>query len=363
MATLYFSAAALRHNYRLLRAKAGVPLIPVLKADAYGHGAEAALRALGAEGASLFALANERELFALSVTKKAKNGLQNGGFPSFLLLGPCAEEAVEALCRLPVILSVHSLSYALMLEARLSRLPVDTRLCVHLKLETGMHRLGLSHAEAEAVLSLPHLRTVGVYSHFAEAGTNSERTLSQLSRFTALCHRLPLDGSSLRHLSAGAALLRYGALGLDAVRVGLPLYGVCPVGTEEPALLPVMRLSARVLAVKHIPKGAGMGYGTFRAPHPMRVAVIDLGYADGLPPVAAERGARIWVGGRLCPLVGEVCMDRAFAEVGDVPLAEGDEVTVFGREAGDTERFAREAGVSVYPLLSLRSVRTERREG
>ncbi len=362
MATLSISTSALRHNYRLLRKRASTPLIPVLKADAYGHGAADVLLPLREEGACLFALANERELFLLLNHKKVKTSLQKGGI-SFLLLGDCAPSAVEKLSRLPVILSVHSLSYALLLEKILSATTAPP-LPVHLKLETGMNRLGLTEAEARAVCALPHLRAVGVYSHFAEAATDPARTLAQTAAFASLSASLsaalPLSGA-VRHLSAGAAVLRYGALGFDAARVGLPLYGVCPAGTEGDGLLPVMRLAARVMTVKHIPKGAGMGYGPFRAPHPMRVAVIDVGYADGLPPSAAERGARIWVRGRLCPLAGEVCMDRAFAEVGDAPLSEGDEVTVFGNGAGDTERFARESGASPYHLLVCRSSRTERR--
>lgn len=359
MSILYFSPAALRHNYRLLRSKATVPLIPVLKADAYGHGARAALSVLQEEGASLFALANERELFLLNPRQKATNSLQNS--PCFLILGPCASATLDRVLTFPVILSVHSLSYALMLEDRLSRISYDGTLPVHLKLETGMHRLGLSAEEARAVFSLPHLRVAGVYSHFAEAATEPSRTLSQLAAFSSLCADLPLSGA-VRHLSAGAALLRYGAFGMDAVRAGLPLYGVCPAGTEVSALLPVMRLAARVLALQNVPKGEGMGYGTFRAPRPLRAAVIDVGYADGLPPSAAARGARVTVKGRLCPLIGEVCMDRAFVDVGDLPLSEGEEVTVFGHSTGDTERFAREADVSPYPLLALRSFRTERRE-
>ena len=360
MAILYFSAAALRHNYTLWREKAGVPLLPVLKADAYGHGADVAFSALQKEGVPLYALANERELFALLSSKNAKKSLQEKGVPSFLLLNPCEKEAIPRLVSLPVHLSVHSLSYARALEEEMaSRFP-EGRLAIHLKLETGMHRLGLSEAEADAVLSLPHLTVTGVYSHFAEAAENAHRTLTQTACFTALCRRLPLPTGVFRHLSAGAALLRYGALGLEGVRAGLPLYGVCPKGTACAGLLPVMRLAARVLTVHSLKKGEGMGYGSFRASHPMRVAVIDAGYADGVPPSASVAGARVSAKGRLCPLVGEVCMDRAFVRLDGLPLDEGEEVTLFGAAPGDTERFAREASVSPYHLLVARSARTVR---
>ena len=360
MAILYFSEAALRHNYRLLRRLAGVPLLPVLKADAYGHGASAVFSALQKEGAPLYALANEQEFFALLSSKKAKKSLQEHGFPSFLLLSPCEKDSLARLLSLPVCLSVHSLSYARMLEEEMAtRFPLS-RLAVHLKLETGMNRLGLTEAEAEQVLALPHLSVTGVYSHFAEAAEGAHRTLAQTACFTSLCHRLPLPQGVFRHLCAGAALLHYGALGMEGVRAGLPLYGVCPHGTACDGLLPVMRFASRVLTVHSLGVGEGMGYGTFRAPRPMRVAVIDAGYADGVPPSAAKAGARVTVKGRLSPLVGEVCMDRAFVCLDDIPLREGEEVTLFGTAPGDTERFAREAEVSPYHLLVARSARTLR---
>ena len=360
MALLSVSPTALRQNYRLLREMAGVPLLPVLKADAYGHGADVVFAALQKEGVPLYALANERELFSLLSVKKAKKSLQENGFPSFLLLGPCEKDAIAHLSSLPVHLSVHSLSYARLLENEMARLCPDGRLSVHLKLETGMHRLGLSEDEAARVLSFPHLWVTGVYSHFAEAAEDPQRTLTQTARFTSLCLRLSLPAHTFRHLSAGAALLRYGALGFDGGRVGLPLYGVCPQGTTYTELTPVMRFAARTLTVHSLAAGEGMGYGAFRASRPMRVAVIDAGYADGVPPSAARAGARITVKGTLCPLVGEVCMDRAFVRIDDLPLSEGEEVTLFGATLGDTERFAREAEVSPYHLLVTRSLRTVR---
>jgi alanine racemase len=360
MALLSVFPTALQQNYRLLREMAGVPLLPVLKADAYGHGADVVFAALQKEGVPLYALANEHELFALLSSKKAKKSLQEDGQPSFLLLGPCEKDAVTHLSSLPVHLTVHSLAYARLLENEMASHHPSGKLAIHLKLETGMHRLGLSESEAERVLSLPHLSVTGVYSHFAEAAEDAERTLAQTARFTALCRRLALPKGVFRHLSAGAALLRYGALGLEGGRVGLPLYGVCPQGTSYTELTPVMRFAARTLTVHSLAAGEGMGYGTFRAPRDMRVAVIDAGYADGVPPCAAKAGARITVKGTLCPLVGEVCMDRTFVRIDDLPLSEGEEVTLFGATLGDTERFAREAEVSPYHLLVTRSLRTVR---
>ncbi len=329
MPILFLSQAALRHNYRLLRQKAACPLIPVLKADAYGHGADRVLAVLREEGASLFALANERELFTLSFYKKAKLSLQKSGSPHFLLLGPCDKESVRALCHAPVLLSVHSLCYARMLEEQVATLikekavAADFRLPIHLKAETGMHRLGLTAGEARTILHFPHLRAVGLYSHFAEAAEGDSRCLSQAAAFFAFRASLGEAGTGLFcHMSAGCALLRFGALGLDGVRAGLALYGIAPLAGPW-GLRPVMRLSAKVLTVKAIGAGEGLGYGKFRATVPLRAAVLDIGYADGLPP-SVTGGAHLFVHGRACPFLGEVCMDRAFIDVGTLPLAEAE---------------------------------------
>ena len=356
MPTLVLSSSALRRNYRTLAARAGGMLIPVLKADAYGHGALFAARVLAKEGASLFAVATAHEAKELLLCKELFTN------PSVLVLGAVEKEALSFLCTPRTVLSVHSYSYAKRLSEALGRdkrrglLREDFRLSVHAKLETGMYRLGMSEREWHAARALPHLCFSGAYSHL---GTPQHflRTAVQTLRF----HRMlaDADGVPFSHLAASGALLRYGRLGCDGARAGLSLYGVTPSGVREDALLPVMRFEGRVIAVKEVPRGARVGYGGVRAKKRMRLAVLDAGYADGVPTGAAG-GGFLTVKGRRCPVFGAVCMDRTSIEIGSLSLSEGERVPFFGVRAGDTAAFADACGVSPYPLLCQRSARSER---
>lgn len=366
MPTVHLSPHALAENLRALSRLSESTVIPVVKADAYGHGAPFAVRTLSPCGVSLFAVSGAyeaRELLSLSAPKNLKNVNQKVPYPHILVMSPIEMKDLPFLARQNVILSVHSLSYARALSRtaealkREGRLDARARLSIHLKAETGMHRLGLTSMSAlREVAALPHLFPTGLYSHLANAASPA-RTAAQLLRFHALRRALP--PSLLTHLAAGEGLLRYGSFCLSASRVGLPLYGV-PLAPSPVPLLPVMRLCARVLTCHTLGRGAGLGYGDLRVPRKTRVAVLDIGYADGLPP-SASRGAAVLLHGRRCPFIGSVCMDRSFIDIGTLPLWEGDSVTLFGAQTGDTARFAEECGVSPYVLLCLRSRRTERR--
>ncbi|MBQ9736006.1 MAG: alanine racemase [Clostridia bacterium] len=356
MPTVTLFGAALRRNYRTLAARAGGTLIPVLKADAYGHGALFAARTLVGEGAALFAVATASEAKELLNCKELFTN------PQVFIFGAVEKEALLSLCTARVILSVHSFAYAKTLSSALSSykekglLRADFRLAVHAKLETGMYRLGMSEREWRAARALPHLFFTGAYSHLGSPD-RFWRTAGQALRFhTALAHA---HGVPFSHLAASGALLRYGTLGCDGARAGLALYGVPPRGTEGVPLSPVMRFEGRVLAVRDVPKGARVGYGGVRARQRMRLAILDAGYADGVPTGAAA-GGFLTVRGRRCPVFGQVCMDRTAIEIGTLPLREGDALPFFGVRAGDTAAFAAACGTSPYPLLCQRSARTER---
>ncbi len=362
------SLSALKENYKLLsRRLFPAPLLCVVKADAYGHGAVACVPALKEAGARLFAVANGTEALALASEFNKEKTFCKERFaflPSLHILGTVTNEELLPLTALSVSLSVHSLAYAAALNGaieaakRKGALPIDYRLPVSIKCESGMNRLGITHASAAlAVLRLKSLLPVALYSHLAEADTApNERTEAQARRFHAFFSLLSHAGYPLfTHLSASAASLRLGTLGADGVRAGLALYGISPSSLP---LRAVMRLSASVLSVKRVRRGEGIGYGAYRAPRDMRVACLAIGYADGLPVTAS--GARVRVGGRLCPLVGDICMDRAFLDIGGARVREGDLLTLFGTDAEDTRRFAGECGVSPYVLLSVRSPRTKK---
>lgn len=360
MPKIYLSAKALSENFRLLKAKVRGTLIPVLKADAYGHGACFACKVLLTEGAEIFAVASAFEAFELlEFLRKRKEEFTN---KRVFVMGSVEGRELFPLLASEVILSVHSPRYARFLSRTIEDckkaylLPSSFRASVHIKLETGMNRMGVRSAQAlRQMLALPHLRVEGVYSHLAHAG-DPLRTKEQHEGFLRFEKDLP-DGLTT-HLSASEGLLRYGDLSLSAARPGLALYGVAPAGISLP-LRPVMRFCARLISVLRVDAGAFVGYGNTQTDRARRLAIIDAGYADGIPPTAAE-GGYVMIRGKKCPFFGAVCMDRSTLDIGDLTLREGDEITLFGDFFGDTAAFADAARVSPYVLLSLRSKRTER---
>lgn len=360
MPKLFLSSEALSQNYRFLKSQTSGTLIPVLKADAYGHGALFALDVLLREGAVLFAVASAfeaREL--LDFIQKSKPEFTN---TRVLVMGVLEKEDLFLLTSSRMILSVHSPAYARFLANAVASLkakallPLRFRLSVHLKLETGMHRTGIRTEDSiRAILSLPHLSVEGAYSHFACA-EDALFTAEQHRRFLSLTAHLPKG--VFTHLSASEGLLRCGDFSLSGARTGIALYGVSPFDLSLP-LSPVMRFSSRVLSVFRIRPGQRVGYGYTHTDRHRRIAVIDAGYADGVPP-AAHMGGYVTLYGRKCPFFGSVCMDRSTLDIGDAPIREGDEITLFGEKAGDTAEFAKSTGVSPYVLLCHRSARTKR---
>ena len=372
--TVEISLKALVRNYRTLLALSGsAPLIPTVKADAYGHGALAASRLFLALGANQLAVTSAKEALALAPLLK-KPLFCNEHFtyslnlprlpcPSVLILGPVEKEALPSLFSLSAVFSVHSERYAKMLSDAVERekgrlLPEGYRLPIAIKAETGLNRLGLSLPAALRVCRRDTLYPHTLYTHLGEGGTACGRTLIQLRTFAAFKRALLCEGfSPITHISASAALLRFGTFGEDAARAGLALYGIAPDGCEAP-LFPAMRLYATVLSVGRVKRGEGIGYGSFRAERTSRIAVLGVGYADGIPPTAS--GARVTLRGAPSRIVGEICMDRTLVDIGGAPLHEGDTVCLFGNSENPTATVARAFGVSPYQLLSLRSGRTER---
>lgn len=353
--TAEISLRALIHNYRTL-SRDGTALFPTVKADAYGHGALAVSRLLLALGARTLAVANAKEALALAPLFNPRNCNELFTYPSILILGPVSEAALPSLLSLPAIFSVHSLAYAKALSRAAAKLPLP--LPIALKAETGMNRLGLSLAEARAILRLPQIFPHTLYTHFGEGGSPSGRTLLQRESFSRFRAMLAEEGVfPVTHISASAAFCRFGAFGESGARIGLALYGVSHAACDLP-LLPAMRLLATVLSVKRVRRGAGVGYGSYRAPRDTRVAVLGCGYADGIPLCAS--GATLFFKGTPVRIVSEVCMDRLLLDVGRVPLGEGETVCLFGSEENPTAAVAEAFGVSPYRLLSVRSPRTER---
>jgi alanine racemase len=245
------------------------------------------------------------------------------------------------------------------------------RLGCHLKIDTGMNRLGLrfdnlEHTLPEIVAS-PNLEIHAVYTHFATADDPDHPLFPmQSERFEQVLARLPRFGVNprLRHAANSAATLRDSRVWYDLVRPGLMMYGVIPppLASTIP-LQPVMSLRSRVVAVKGVKTDEIVGYGArWTVPKPGRIAVVPAGYADGLDVRLAGRG-HVLVRGRRAPIVGSVCMDMIMIDVADVPVETGDEVVIIG-DQGDERIEVREIaaaiGTNPYEVLCRVGTRIER---
>ncbi|MBL0156260.1 MAG: alanine racemase [Bryobacterales bacterium] len=352
------SLARIAANYHALRTAAGpeCQLAPVVKADAYRHGAAAVALRLQAEGARWFAVSNTSEGAALRESGITADVLVMGDFLDF-------ERSLLACAHLtPVIHSVARLR-ELNSYAGATGLP----LTYHLKIDTGMGRLGARATLDEllqAVRDAAYLRLTGLMTHFASANDFvSPQTADQITAFEAAVAKFTQSGLAppLLHLSSSGPVAfqirrAYGTL----VRPGLALYGyVSPARGAAPQLpldlQPALTWKARIVEIKNIPTGDSVGYGAqWRAARPTRMAVVAAGYADGVPHQLSNRG-HVAAAGRLLPMLGAVSMDLITIDVTDGPqLQIGDAVTLLGRDGEasyDANEMAAEAGIISYAVL------------
>ncbi len=345
-------------NFQAIRDVVGpeVEIMPVVKADAYRHGAIEVSRTLEEQGARWLAVSNTEE----GVT------LRDAGIRSRILVMadflPFAREALLEHGLTPVIHSLEGL--ATLNQLALAR---GQRCRCHLKIDSGMGRLGVrADAEAigEAIRAAKNLEVEGLMSHFASAGNyQSSQTEDQIRTFDSVVSALNTAGihPNLIHLSSTIPVA-YGRRQCwrGMVRPGHAIYGyVSPARGNAPGRIlkvkPALAWRASVLSVKEVPAGALIGYGgMFRAPRPMRIAVLAAGYADGIPHRLSNRGSVI-VDGKLCPIVGAVSMDLTTIDVSQSPETQvGDPVTLLGSEGQvsiDAQQIAKLAGTISYSVL------------
>jgi alanine racemase len=344
---------ALVRNYRWLEARAGGrKLIAVVKADGYGHGAVPVARALRGAGAELLAVATLDEARALRAA---------GERGALLLLGPLLTRA-EVDLALALELAVAATRIEVLELLAQAAAASGRFLPVHLKLDTGMARLGLSLAELDAALarlrSSSHLRLDGVMSHLAEADdASSPRTREQRERLGAALASIRAAGHEPAwiHVDNSAGIVRGCWPQASAARPGIALYGGAPTRERGEPLEPVMSLFARVCHAKDVPAGARVGYGgTWVASEPARVLTLALGYADGFPRAAGShriglRGARLPLAGRVsCDLICAVAARGSRGEVGQAAL-------IFGRDGElrvPVDELADAAGTISYEILT-----------
>jgi alanine racemase len=337
----------------------------VVKANAYGHGAVEVARVLIAEGVEWLAVSSVNEGVTLRRAGIEKPILVMSGF---------LDHEWPALAHSRLTPVVHSLEGLRALD-RLAR-ESGERADYHLKIDSGMYRLGTRAATEDIIAALgaaTHANLTGLMTHFASpADYTSDQSDQQIAYFAGVIDKLRAAGFSPPHVhmsSTNALAYKRNPAWLTMVRPGHALYGyVSPARGDAPEpvldVKPVLTWKAKVLAVKEIPAGALVGYGgSFRAPGPMRIAVLAAGYADGVPHRLANRG-RVIAAGKLVPILGTVSMDLTTIDLSHTTsLGPGDEVTLLGREGTvsiDAQQIARMAGTISYAILCGIGDRVER---
>jgi alanine racemase len=344
---------AIASNVEAIRARSQADVIAVVKADAYGHGAQAVAETCFEAGAVMVAVAATEEGLALR-----EDGLSG---PILVLLGPTDSTEVAHAVAQDLVFVVWDVERARAISEAATVLRRTAR--VHFKVDTGLTRLGAPAKDAakryRAIASLPHLEIDGIFTHFATADDpDPSNDHAQLERFREVLGGLG-DRPRLVHAAASAGVAAFGAVeGMNAVRPGLGIYGLhaAPHLVSALPLRPALTWRSRVHRIADVPAGTGVSYGhEYRLPRDGRIATVPVGYGDGLPRVAGERGAVLLRGHRV-PFAGRICMDLVMLDVTDIDGArEGDEVILIGEQAGakqTAEDLADACGTINYEIVT-----------
>ncbi len=360
---------AIAHNIRQLKKLLApdVTLMAVVKADGYGHGAVACARTALANGAAFLGVARIEEALTLR---------RAGIAAPILIFGFTPPELTKTL----LTHQLHQTVYDLETAQAYSAIAVDAgkKLTVHVKIDTGMGRLGFAMAadkkstevlaqSVRTIATLPGIHLAGLSTHFATADSlDVAMANDQLKNFKALADQLDNNGLKIHflHTSNSAALLAHPKAHFNMVRPGIALYGLSPFDAPLPqgvALRPAMTLKSRIIHLKTIPVGTPVSYGaTWRAKTATQIATIPIGYADGYRRNLSSVG-RMLVKGQTAPVVGRVCMDLTMLDVGHIQGVEtGDEVVVFGSQDKATvsaDELARQLGTINYEIVSALTAR------
>ena len=360
---------AIEHNYRVICEAAKAPVLCVVKADSYGHGAVQVAQRLQSMGAPYFAVATVPEAVELR---------ENGIKKPIIILGYIDAADMDTVAEYGITAPVYDEETAELLSAAAVRTGRD--ITVHYKLDTGMTRIGFfaydndrTLDELKQVAALTHLHIEGVFMHFCVADSRAEEDVSftrlQYKRFMDMLSAMEGAGikPEIRHCCNSGATILYPEFALDMVRPGIITYGNAPSEELEGAisLRPMMSLHSMVAQVRTVPAGTDISYGRlYRTARDTRVAVLPIGYADGLSRLLTGK-ASFYLRGKLVPVIGRICMDMCMLDVSEVPDAKpGDIVTIFGYDDDGTlvpcERLAAAQGTINYELLCQISKRIPR---
>lgn len=329
--------AALEHNVKTLQGllPEGCQLMPAVKAEAYGHGAILISRELNRLGVKAFCVASVPE--GIQLRKAGVKG-------EILVLGYTHPRQFDLLRRYDLIQTVVDMPFAEELHK------YGKKLRVHIAVDTGMHRIGIKCDEVDEISKIftwENLKVEGIFTHLcvSDSGENRrmEFTRAQGKVFFQLVDQLKERGHecSKKHLVASNGVLNYPEFAADYARVGIALYGVRSVEQDldlaDVILKPVLSLKARVASVREIPAGDGAGYGlAFVAKRPTKLAIITIGYADGLSRLLSGGRGEVLIRGRRAPIAGRVCMDQTLVDVTGIPdVQQGDIAVLIGRSGSD----------------------------
>ena len=328
------SATALLSNLAEIKKSVGnnTDVICVVKANAYGHGDLETAALLENAGVRFFAVASMREALHLR-----KHGIKS----EIILLGGYLDDCIAYAAKHDITLSLYDKESAV----RLSEYATanNVRIKVHIKLNTGMSRIGFDCTEESEciktissineILTYDGLDVVGAFTHFSESDELSgvEFTTLQYQRFMKV--KNAISDIKLWHCANSGAIVNYPEFKLDMVRAGILLYGVYNSnGCDKNKFKPVLSLKTVITQIREIKKGDFVSYGrTFTAQNPMRLAILSIGYADGYPRTLSGCG-KVIVNGQYADIVGRVCMDQTIIDVTDIECNVGDTVTVIGVE-------------------------------
>ncbi len=350
--------SALAHNVRQIKSllAADISMMAVVKADAYGHGSIDIARTVIAEGVEWLAVATVTEGIELRTAGIVA--------PILILGGVNSEVQVQAIVKWGLTPTICTVEQATVVSKAIATLQPSEPLIIHLKLDTGMSRLGTDWQQAidffSQVKSLPYLEIGGLYSHLATADEIDRTVMEmQLDRFGQAVAAIGAAGHALPllHLANSAGILVSDRLHYQLVRPGLILYGLCPAPHLQAKidLQPVLSVRARVNQIKEIAAGTGVSYGyRFIADRDIRLAVVDIGYADGIPRRLSNQ-MQVSIRGQLVPQIGSITMDRIMIDVSQIPdLQVGEIVTILGRDGSvqiTADDWANQLGTISWEIL------------
>ncbi len=353
--------SAIHHNLKTIRDLTKTRIMMAIKADAYGHGAQVVGRFIEKHSlADMFGVASIEEGISL---REAGVRLP---IVIFALIEPSVGD-IDAIFNYNLIPTVVDMSIVDLLVSGSHRW--QRSLGIHVKVDTGMGRLGLSPEETVEIINristMKELHIEGTYTHFPLSDTtDTSFTLMQVDRFNSMVNKLAKlnINPGLRHLANSGAILTTPDSYMDMVRPGILCYGLYPSPDLPKKLdvVPAMTFKSAIMFVKRVTTGTGLSYGhTYRTKKDTFIATVPVGYADGYPRSLSNR-ARVIIRGKEYPIVGRVCMDQSLVELGDTRYAPGEEVILFGRDRITAEEVALWADTIPYEITCNMSRRVQR---